>query len=71
MELETMRTDNSIKELLQRGTDKWSGSLLRKWTEIFFEDRRETVYVLMGMIEQKETGDVGERGENYWISILE
>lgn len=25
--------------------------------EIFFEDRRWTVYVLMGIIEQKETGD--------------
>lgn len=29
MELETM-VDNSIKELLQRGTDKWSGGWLRK-----------------------------------------
>lgn len=26
MELETVRIDNSIKELLQRGTDKWGGS---------------------------------------------
>lgn len=70
MELETMRIDNSIKELLQRGTDKWRGNWGSE-LEIFFEDRRETVYVLMGMIEQKETGDVGERGENYWISVLE
>lgn len=48
-----MRIDNSIKELLQRGTDKWRGNWGSE-LEIFFEDRRETVHVLMGMIEQKE-----------------
>ena len=30
MELETMRIDSFIKELLQRGIGKWSGSWLRK-----------------------------------------